>query len=212
VKVKICGIKDIETAQFAVESGADAIGFVFAESKRKIPLDEAKRITAILPQQILKIGVFVNETKEVIERTFEEVGLTHLQLHGDESPEFCKSIRYPVIKAIRVMSEEDIKNINQYECDYFLFDSPHGKYRGGNGTTFDWNLVQDRDIQNEKLILAGGLTIENVTDALKLVNPVMVDVSSGVETDGIKDFSKIKQFIQKVKTGGDSIDNLYTSR
>jgi phosphoribosylanthranilate isomerase len=212
MKVKICGIKDIKTAQFAVESGADAIGFVFAESKRKISVDEAKRITAILPKQTLKIGVFVNETKEVLERTFEEVGLTHLQLHGDESPEFCKSIRYPVIKAIRVMSEEDLKNIQQYECDYILFDSPHGKYRGGNGTTFDWNLLHDRDIQNEKLILAGGLTIENVTDALKLVIPVMVDVSSGVETDGIKDFSKIKQFIQKVKIGGDSIDNLYTSR
>jgi phosphoribosylanthranilate isomerase len=212
MKVKICGIKDVKTAQLAVESGADAIGFVFAESKRKIPVDEAKRITAILPKQILKIGVFVNETKEVLERTFEEVGLTHLQLHGDESPEFCKSIRYPVIKAIRVMSEEDLKNIQQYECDYILFDSPHGKYRGGNGTTFDWNLLQDRNIQNEKLILAGGLNIENVTDALELVNPVMVDVSSGVETEGIKDFLKIKQFIQKVKAGGDSIDNLYTSR
>jgi phosphoribosylanthranilate isomerase len=202
MKVKICGIQDIKTAEVAIENGADAIGFVFAESKRKISLEEARKIAENLPEKVLKIGVFVNETKEVLERTFEEVGLTHLQLHGDESPEFCRSIRYPVIKAIRVLSENDLLNIPQYDCDYILLDSPYGKYRGGNGTTFDWNLLKKIEIQNDKLILAGGLNIENVLEAIELGNPVMVDVSSGVETNGMKDHSKIVNFIQKVKVGG----------
>jgi phosphoribosylanthranilate isomerase len=202
VKVKICGIRDLKTAEFAIESGADAIGFVFAESKRKISLVEARKITAKLPRNVLKIGVFVNETKEVLERTFEEVGLTHLQLHGDESPQFCRSIRYPVIKAIRVLSEADLLNIPHYDCDYILVDSPYGKYRGGNGTTFDWNLLKKIEVQNDKLILAGGLNIGNVLEAIELGNPVMVDVSSGVETNGMKDHLKIVNFIQKVKVGG----------
>lgn len=212
MKVKICGIQDMKTAEIAIESGADAIGYVFAESKRKISLEEAKKITGSLPEKVLKIGVFVNETKEVLERTFEEVGLTHLQLHGDESPEFCRSIRYPVIKAIRVKSELDLLNIPQYDCDYILLDSPYGKYRGGNGTTFDWKLLKDIKIQQDKLILAGGLNIENVMEATELGNPAMVDVSSGVETNGIKDHSKIVDFIKKVKVGGKVNDNLYTSR
>jgi phosphoribosylanthranilate isomerase len=202
MKVKICGIQDIKTAEVAIENGADAIGFVFAESKRKISLEEARKIAENLPENVLKIGVFVNETKEVLERTFEEVGLTHLQLHGDESPEFCRSIRYPLIKAIRVLSENDLLNIPQYDCDYILLDSPYGKYRGGNGTTFDWNLFKKIEIQNDKLILAGGLNIDNVMEAIELGNPVMVDVSSGVETNGMKDHSKIVNFIQKVKLGG----------
>jgi phosphoribosylanthranilate isomerase len=201
VKVKICGIRDLHTAQYAIESGADAIGFVFAKSKRRISIEEAKMIAASLPPQILKIGVFVNESKEVLEKTFEEVGLTHLQLHGDETAEFCKSIRYPVIKAIRVQSENDLMSFSQYECDYILLDSPYGPYRGGNGTTFDWKLFQNRIFQ-KKLILAGGLTIENVNEACELVHPVMVDVSSGVETDGVKDLAKIEQFINKAKAGG----------
>jgi phosphoribosylanthranilate isomerase len=212
VKVKICGIQDLKTAEIAIESGADAIGFVFAESKRKISLGEAREISVSLPVKVLKIGVFVNETKEVLERTFEEVGLTHLQLHGDESPEFCRSIRYPVIKTISVRSEVDLLNIPQYDCDYILLDSPNGKYRGGNGTTFDWKLLKGIKTQQDKLILAGGLNIENVLEAIDLGNPVMVDVSSGVETNGIKDHSKIVDFIKKVKVGGKVNDNLYTSR
>jgi phosphoribosylanthranilate isomerase len=202
MKVKICGIQDIKTAEVAIENGADAIGFVFAESKRKISLEEARKITECLPEDVLKIGVFVNETKEVLERTFEEVGLTYLQLHGDETPEFCRSIRYPVIKAIRVMSERDLIKIEEYDCDYILLDSPYGKYRGGNGTTFDWKLLKELEIHSDKLILAGGLNIDNVLEAIELGNPVMIDVSSGVETNGMKDHSKVVNFIRKVKLGG----------
>lgn len=212
MKVKICGIQDKKTALFAINSGADAIGFVFAKSKRKISIEKAKEIAACLPESIMKIGVFVNETKEVLEKTFNEVGLTHLQLHGDESPEYCSSLRYPVIKAIRIENEKDIEKIEQYDCDYILLDSPFGKFRGGNGTTFDWKLLIDKDIKREKLILAGGLNINNVINACETVNPVMVDVSSGVETDGNKDLAKISSFIQIVKIGGNQYGNIYTSR
>jgi phosphoribosylanthranilate isomerase len=210
VKVKICGISDLETALQAVEAGADAIGFVFAESKRKIDVFEAKNIIRLLPQHILKIGVFVNETKEVLESVFEEVGLTHIQLHGEEAPDFCRSIQYPVIKAIRIESQSDVNKILEYDCDYVLVDSPSGKYRGGNGTTFDWKLLQEINIDN--LILAGGLTVENVQSACNLVKPIMVDVSSGVETGGLKDEKKIDAFIKKVKLGGINNDSLYTSK
>ncbi|WP_088041512.1 phosphoribosylanthranilate isomerase [Bacillus sp. EAC] len=202
MKVKICGVTNVKTAQVAVEAGADAIGFVFAESKRKINPDEAKKISISIPDHILKIGVFVNETKEVLESVYKDVGLTHLQLHGDESPEFCHSLRFPVIKAVRIENESDVHRITEYDCDYVLVDSPAGKYHGGNGTTFDWNLLQNIEIPREKLILAGGLNTENVLLASELIKPVMIDVSSGVETGGIKDEKKIKSFINKVKLGG----------
>jgi len=200
VKVKICGITDLKMAQSAINAGADAIGFVFAESKRQIKITEAKKIIELLPDSVLKIGVFVNETKETLESIYEEVGLTHLQLHGDETPEFCRSLSFPVIKALRVQSEKDVEKIAEYDCDFILVDSPSGKYRGGNGTTFNWDLVKSKKIDN--LILAGGLTIENVIPACSVVKPIMVDVSSGVETNGKKDEEKIKSFIKKVKLGG----------
>ncbi|MFF2877206.1 phosphoribosylanthranilate isomerase [Gottfriedia sp. NPDC057991] len=200
MKVKICGITDIKTAQSAINAGADAIGFVFAESKRRIEMTEAKKIIESLPDSVLKIGVFVNETKETLESIYQEVGLTHLQLHGDETPEFCRSLSFPVIKALRVQSEKDVEKIAEYDCDYILVDSPSGKYRGGNGTTFNWDLMGSKKIDN--LILAGGLTIENVIPASSVVKPKMVDVSSGVETNGKKDEEKIKSFIKKVKLGG----------
>ncbi|PEL08110.1 phosphoribosylanthranilate isomerase [Bacillus sp. AFS017336] len=200
MKVKICGITDLTSAQIAVDAGADAIGFVFAESKRQIQIDEAKKIIKSLPNSILKIGVFVNESKETLESIYEEVGLTHLQLHGDETPEFCRSLRYPSIKAIRVESEKEVEKLSEYDCDYVLVDSPSGKYRGGNGTTFNWELLNSKKINN--LVLAGGLTIDNVLPACNIVKPLMVDVSSGVETNGKKDYEKIKMFIKKVKLGG----------
>ena len=104
MKVKICGITDLKTAQSAINAGADAIGFVFAESKRQIEITEVKKIIESLPDSILKIGVFVNESKENLEAIYQEVGLTHLQLHGDETPEFCRSLSFPVIKALRIQS------------------------------------------------------------------------------------------------------------
>jgi phosphoribosylanthranilate isomerase len=212
--VKICGITDLTTAIAAVDYGADALGFVFAESKRKIPEVKAKEIIAHLPKEVLKVGVFVNESKEKIEEIAASVGLTHIQLHGDETPAFSESLSYPVIKAISIHDEQSLEAIEVYKCEYVLIDGPKGKYRGGNGLSFDWNSISAEDLKDKKVILAGGLHDENVEEALKLIKPYMVDVSSGVETEGKKDLNKIQSFIMKAKgsqTGGTHNEFIYTA-
>jgi phosphoribosylanthranilate isomerase len=199
MKVKICGITDVAAALAAVDSGADAIGFVFAKSKRKIDEVSARNIAEELPSYIMKVGVFVNETKEVIERIGQAVGLTHVQLHGNESAEFSKSLSLPVIKALGIEGKESLQAIKDYPCEYLLLDGPKGKYQGGNGLSFDWNILREQDLLGKKVILAGGLNEGNVLEGVRQVRPHMVDVSSGVETDGKKDLNKIKRFIDKVK-------------
>lgn len=200
MKVKICGITDLEMALHAVSFGTDAIGFVFAESKRKIDPIEAGKISAQLPGSVEKVGVFVNESKEKIEEIIELAKLTMVQLHGDETPEFCQSFSIPVIKALSIGSKKDLEQIDQFTCDYVLLDSPKGKYHGGNGTAFDWGLLDNLNAEPRNVILAGGLHAGNVEDAVKKVQPYMIDVSSGVETEGRKDVEKIKVFIEKAKT------------
>lgn len=205
MKVKICGITDELTGMAAVQFGADAIGLIFAESKRRISVERAKEIVLQLPEQVYKVGVFVNETKEQIEKVAASVGLTHIQLHGDETATFSQSLSLPVIKAFSFQDNESLKNMDGFPSDYILLDSPKGKYRGGNGTAFEWDKVNQRLIDGKKVILAGGLNIDNVEQAIHIIKPFMVDVSSGVETNGTKDLAKIKAFIEKVKgslTGG----------
>ncbi|MGG0716936.1 phosphoribosylanthranilate isomerase [Robertmurraya massiliosenegalensis] len=199
MKVKICGIKDVETVRYAIEQGADAVGFVFAESKRKITSEEAGELIDSLPANVLKVGVFVNEALEVVQEIIAQTGINVVQLHGDESPEYCRQLTVPVIKAFSIESKEDLEQIHQFDCDYALLDSPKGKYRGGNGVKFDWSLLSQFDRRGKKIILAGGLNPNNVEDAIKEVMPYMVDVSSGVETDGKKDFAKIQTFLRKAK-------------
>src|SRR4051794_302168 len=211
-KVKICGLMDSQTALKAVEYGADAIGLVFAESKRKVTPAKAQEIVSCLPANIMKIGVFVNETKEEIERITSLVGLTHIQLHGEESAALAQSLPLAVVKAISYKDNEDLRDMAQYPADYLLLDGPKGKYRGGNGTVFDWRQVNTLCLKGTKVILAGGLHLGNVTEAIEIINPYMVDVSSGVETNGVKDLMKIKAFIEKVKTlpiGGKQNEHLY---
>ncbi|WP_042355413.1 phosphoribosylanthranilate isomerase [Bacillus rubiinfantis] len=199
MKVKICGITNLNTAIQAVAYGADALGFVFAESKRRVSEEATKEIISQLPREILKVGVFVNETIEEIERIAAFVGLTHIQLHGDEPAAFCQSISYPVIKAISFQSNEHLAAVRNYPAEYLLLDGPKGKYRGGNGMAFDWQEVDINLLKGRKIILAGGLGETNVDAAIKIINPIMVDVSSGVESNGVKDIEKIKAFIQKAK-------------
>ncbi|MDR4170321.1 phosphoribosylanthranilate isomerase [Bacillus nitratireducens] len=200
MKVKICGITDVETAKHACEYGADAIGFVFAESKRKITPGLAKEIIQELPANVLKVGVFVNESVEVIQKIADECGLTHVQLHGDEDNHQIRRLNIPSIKALGVTSEDDMKNAQTYEVDYILFDSPKEKFHGGNGKKFSWKLLAHMPKESrEKTILAGGLNTINIEKAIQTVQPYMVDVSSGVETEGKKDLKKIKQFIKKAK-------------
>ncbi|MDA1773876.1 phosphoribosylanthranilate isomerase [Bacillus cereus] len=200
MKVKICGITDVETAKSACEYGADALGFVFAESKRKITPERAKEIIQELPANVLKIGVFVNESVEVIQKIADECGLTHVQLHGDEDNHQIRRLNIPSIKSLGVTSESDMKNAQGYEADYILFDSPKEKFHGGNGKTFSWELLGHMPKESrEKTILAGGLNVLNIEEAIRTVRPYMVDVSSGVEIEGKKDVEKIKQFIIKAK-------------
>ncbi|WP_186575955.1 phosphoribosylanthranilate isomerase [Aquibacillus kalidii] len=199
MQVKICGITSVEAAKQAVASGADYIGFVFAKSKRKIDKDKAAEIASHIPTTIKKVGVFVNEELETIRDIASTVGLDYVQLHGDESPAFCKQIGYPIIKAFQIKEKGDLEKLTEYSCDYFLLDSPAGKYRGGNGEAFDWSLAKGLTDLKGKVILAGGLHVGNVRQAIAEVGPVGIDVSSGVETDGIKDLQKIAAFIEEAK-------------
>jgi phosphoribosylanthranilate isomerase len=198
-KVKICGIKRLGDAKTAVDAGADALGFVFAKSSRQVTVEQARSIIARLPEEVLKIGVFVNSSKQELEETVEVVGLDFVQLHGEESADFCESLQVPYIKALRVRDETDLRKVENFKGKYFLLDSGFGKYHGGNGTSFEWKLTKSIQDKRQSLILAGGLREENVEEAINITSPYMVDVSSGVETDGEKDPDKIKRFIAKVK-------------
>lgn len=200
-KVKICGLKEQQHVLAAVEVGADAIGFVFAPSKRQISIEQAHQLAKYVPQGILKIGVFVNPSVEELRAAVEGVPLDYVQYHGEETPEFIRQQGYPAIKALSVRDEADVREAAHYNVDYYLFDAPGTDFKGGSGHTFDWTLLEMAGIPREKLILAGGLKAENIAEAVSLVSPYMVDVSSGVETDGIKDEAKINAFIQTVKKG-----------
>lgn len=210
--VKICGIKTVEAANAAVQAGTDFIGFVFAPSKRQITPNAAAQIVHTLPQHVKKVGVFVNETVENMIEIAEKVGLDVMQLHGDEPASVAEQLPYQVIKAFPV-NRDKLSMIQNYPCDYYLLDSPIGGNRGGNGTTFDWDLANDLTIDRKKVILAGGLTSENIQAAIERVQPAGVDISSGVETNGEKDFNKIQQFIHNAKCTrkDESIDNLYNA-
>ncbi|WP_409298489.1 phosphoribosylanthranilate isomerase [Peribacillus sp. SCS-26] len=201
MKVKICGITDKVTAAAAVDCGASALGFVFAESKRKIDRELAREIIQSLPPGIDSVGVFVNENPEVIEETAIYTGLTMIQLHGDEDQETIDAIKLPVIKAIPY-SSESLQRWKDQNASYLLLDAPAGRYRGGNGTSFNWRDAEGLGSKVDNLILAGGLNPENVQEAISIVSPAMVDVSSGVETNGKKDLQKIKKFIENAKNGG----------
>ena len=198
-KVKICGLKEKEHVKAAVEAGADAIGFVFAASKREITIEQARELAKEVPPGVLKIGVFVNPTMQEIETAVREVPLDFVQYHGNETPGFIQSNSFPSIKALSVRSEEDIDVAKQFNTDFYLFDAPGTDYQGGSGLTFNWQLMQGHSIPQEKIILAGGLNPTNVEDAIKRVNPYMVDVSSGVEIEGRKDSELIRAFIRAVK-------------
>jgi len=200
-KVKICGLKEQQHVQAAVEAGADAIGFVFAPSKRRVTVEQAQQLAKHVPDGVLKIGVFVNPSAEELRTAVEKVPLDYVQYHGEESPEFIRQQGYPAIKALSVRGSEDVQMAANYVVDYYLFDAPGTDFKGGSGHTFDWTLLEMVGIPREKLILAGGLQAENIEEAVSLVSPFMVDVSSGVETDSVKDIVKINAFIQALKKG-----------
>jgi phosphoribosylanthranilate isomerase len=197
VRVKICGICDLETALGAVCAGADALGFVFAPSPRMITPEQAGEISRGLPPFVSRVGVFVNPTREEVVKTAACAGLDTIQLHGDETPEFCRSLGLRVIKSFAVAGADDIRPVERYSVDAYLLDARLPGFRGGGGKTFDWRLAAN--FRAGPLILAGGLTPENVREAVEITSPYAVDVSSGVEKNGKKDLNKITEFIRRVK-------------
>lgn len=195
--VKICGIKTLAAAQTAVESGADFIGFIFAESSRKVEPEIVGQFGANLAEHVKKVGVFANQTEQEVIKSAEIAGLDYIQLHGNESASFARRMPLPVIKAFAVNSEKDLENLHEYPADYLLVDLP--KSSSGKGLTLDWDMIRKAELPLGKVILAGGLTPENVGKAIDAVSPFAVDVASGVETNGLKDAAKIKAFINEAK-------------
>lgn len=203
IKVKICGITNKEDALYAVGCGADALGFIFYEkSPRYIEPDNAKTIIAALPPFVTTVGVFVNKDFNDIRDITLLTGVTVVQLHGDESPSYCNLVEGKLIKAIRVKNDSSIEGLKKYDVDTFLLDSFDKNSFGGSGLTFDWKLAEKAK-QYGKIILAGGLTPDNVEEAVKKVAPYGVDVNSGVEKKpGIKNKNKVKEFIIRSKAVG----------
>jgi len=199
VRIKICGITNEEDALVAVELGADALGFVFAESPRRIDPEKAKDIIRLLPPFVGRVGVFVDEDRSEIDRIADLCNLDALQLHGNESAAFCRSFKLNVIKAIRVRNIDSLKTLANYDVNTFLLDAFVPDKHGGTGKTFDWELAVAAKKWG-RIVLSGGLTAENVAKAIAEVDPYAVDVSSGVEAyPGKKDPEKLKAFFEAIK-------------
>lgn len=220
VRVKICGITNMEDAKIAVKLGADALGFVFASSPRRVSENQADEIIRELPPFTVSVGIFVNEQLAQVKEIIKICNLNAVQFHGDESPDYCGQFEeVTVIKTLRVREHAQLKSLSDYAVDGFLLDTYVEGKAGGTGISFDWNLarpVKDfvlsrsgKDIFNganpskdcrKPLILSGGLSPDNVAEAIKMVEPYAVDVSSGVESAaGKKDFQLMKEFIRRAK-------------
>ncbi len=210
-KVKICGINNIQHAVAAVTAGADFIGMVFAESRRRVTPLQARAIVGAVKKAnatVKTVGVFVNAPAEEVNRIAGQCGLDMVQLSGDEPWEYCIDIERPVIKAIHMRSESDseshedileVEHIADNDNVYIiLLDTKIVGQYGGTGETFDWELAKSVS-RRYPIIVAGGLTPDNVKTAIEKIKPWGVDVSSGIETDGIKDINKIKKFIYEAK-------------
>ncbi len=200
VVVKICGITSVEDALAAVQAGADWIGLNFySRSPRCVDLAVAERIVASLPETTKAVGVFVNAPREEVEAIARRVGLHMLQFHGDEPPEYCRDWSWPVIKAVRGVGAEALRNAEAFATAYLLIDAfAPGQY-GGTGRVVDWGALAIWKAPRP-LILAGGLTPDNVATAVRVVAPFAVDVASGVEvTPGRKDRVAMRRFVEHAK-------------
>lgn len=198
-RVKICGITRVEDARAALDAGADAIGLVFAESPRRVTLAQAEKIRGAVGPWMATVGVFVNASAASVRATARRIGLTAVQLHGDESVRYARSLgNLPVIKAIRVENQASIGD-TKWPVDAVLFDTAVRGLRGGTGRTFDWSwLAAYRGAA--PFIVSGGLNPANVVRALEAARPYGVDVSGGVEKEpGIKDAQKIREFVRRAK-------------
>lgn len=206
VRIKICGITNIEDARDAVECGADAIGFVFHKrSPRAVKPETVRMIIELLPPFISTVGVFVDENRSVIEEIMKVTSLDLIQLHGSEPPDACHLSR-KVVKAIRVNDISDLRPMTKYRVSAFLLDtfSPHEA--GGTGRIFNWDIAVEAK-NFGRIILAGGLTPHNVAEAIRSVQPYGIDVSTGVEGEmkGKKDRTKLRQFIETARNASQGL-------
>jgi phosphoribosylanthranilate isomerase len=205
VKVKVCGITSLADAEKALEYGADALGFNFyAPSPRYLAPEKARAIVQQLPAGAWNVALFVNEAKERIRQVLTadtmpegRSGFKSLQFHGEESPDDCRGWDMQVIKAFRLKDKQSLEKLHNFPADYYLLDSWSAGY-GGSGASFPWEWLEGFD--TEKIILSGGLNLDNVADAVRRLQPYGVDVCSGVEVrPGVKDHEKIKHFIRAAK-------------
>lgn len=214
-KVKICGITNSDDALAAVTAGADALGFVFHKaSPRYVTAEVVRRIVALLPPFVLPVGVFVNEDMKVVRDLMDSCGLALAQLHGDESAAYCEQLGRPALKAIRLRDMGSFLSLAEYKgragVRGFVIDAYSESAYGGTGHTADWSLAAEA-AKTAAILLAGGLTPDNVGEAIVKVRPYGVDVSSGVEVSpGQKDHGKVKAFIQAVKLVSKNTDG-YTA-
>ena len=200
VKVKICGITNLEDALMVVEAGADALGFVFFRgSPRFISPEQATAIIRRLSPFVHTVGLFVNEGLATVNAVADQCGLDLVQLHGEEPPDYCAAVKRRIIKAFRVKDASSLNEIKNYRVAAFLLDAWSPGAHGGTGTTFNWELAA-RASASHRIILAGGLTPDNVAEAIAAVNPYAVDVSSGVESaPGKKDAGLVGRFIRSCR-------------
>lgn len=201
VKVKICGLSRPEDIDMVNLARPDYIGFVFADSRRKVDTATAAKLKRQLKPAIKAVGVFVNDKPEKIIRLCREEVIDLIQLHGDETEDYIRllkaAVANPVIKAVRISKEADKRQNEYISCDYILFDTYKNNQYGGSGEAFDWSLMPE---VNKPFFLAGGINQDNIAEAIKGTAPYCIDVSSGVETDGYKDFNKIENIIKAVRS------------
>lgn len=203
VKIKICGITSVTDGLAAVEAGADMIGLMFYErSPRQVSFATAMEISRALPPFIVKVGVFVDPSEDVVLRAIGDCGVSLLQFHGEETPGFCTQFGMMSMKAFRVRDAESLTALPGYQTDAWLLDAFSSDAYGGTGRKFNWDLATEAKLMGRPIFLAGGLTPENVGEAVRQVQPFGVDVSSGVESaPGKKDPDRMRAFVQAARLG-----------
>jgi phosphoribosylanthranilate isomerase len=197
--IKICGITNIEDARKAASLGVHALGFIFAPSPRRVGPDTAQRIIKVLPKTLLKVGVFVNEDREEVQRLAEYCGINALQFHGEEPPGYCRNFFHPVFKALRIKDLENLKDMEEYRDVSILLDTYSPVHAGGTGVPFPWEIALEAK-ERRDIILSGGLTPGNIGEAIQMVRPWGVDVCSGIEAaPGKKDATRMVEFVKEVR-------------